>query len=101
MKSSVEFTSMFDDLEKNLQELSSKKQVPLEEILTDNFIKSNTSLNTLDELLDLINISCQSDFENIDESELDNVIKKVSNYSSWDDFLSSAGIEYSKSKLNL
>lgn len=61
----------------------------LEEILTDQFIQNNTTLDSVKSFLDQsgFNISSLLDLKNIPLSKLDTYIKSISSFGSWKDFL--------------
>ncbi|ATF13529.1 hypothetical protein A616_16565 [Brevibacillus brevis X23] len=96
-----EFRKQLKDMQKAAQELDGKHNIPLPDLLTDSFISENTSLSSLQELLDNsgFKIETTEDFEAIPDAEWDEYISSVSEFESWGDMLRSAAEEYALKKL--
>ena len=59
----------------------------LQQIITDKFIKDNTVLDSVQACLDKAGIGNLVDLKNIPADKLDGIIKGISNFGSWKDFL--------------
>nr|DAD80039.1 MAG TPA: hypothetical protein [Siphoviridae sp. cti6f5] len=85
----------------NAKELEKTSSIPFEDLLTSTFLKKYTSLDSLelfikDSPFTDINFS---NFENINELELDNYVRTISSFSTWSDFIKTACSEYVRNKL--
>ena len=85
MTSYNSFASLFDDLQKNINNATGK--VPLNELFPASFMNSYTDFSDFDELLSAggFTVSSQEDFDAIPESELDKHISKTTKFSSWNE----------------
>lgn len=99
--SNFELKLNYDELLETLDKFSIPNKVQLDELLSDEFLQSNTNLNNLNELLNLLNIHSVEDFQNTDTSKLDETISKISNYSSWQELLNKSAEQFLIDKLNL
>lgn len=61
----------------------------IEDILTDEFIKNNTTLSSIQEFIKKsgFDVSSIIDFNHISASDLDKFIKGISSFDSWKEFL--------------
>ena len=85
----------------NAKELEKTSSIPFEDLLTSTFLKKYTSLDSLelfikDSPFTDINFS---NFENINELELDNYVRTISSFSTWSEFIKTACSEYVRNKL--
>ncbi len=62
----------------------------LEQIITDKFIKDNTVLDSVQGFLNKVGVGSLLDLKNISGDKLDGIIKSISNFGSWKDFLMKA-----------
>lgn len=82
-----ELSNQLEKLSQNAKELDGEHQVSLSELFDKNFMSKYTNFLTFDELLEAGNfiVNCQEDFESIPEDELDEHIKLVTKFSSWEE----------------
>lgn len=62
----------------------------LEQFITDKFIKDNTVLDSVQAFLDKVGVGSVLDLKNISADKLDGIVKGISNFGSWKDFLAKA-----------
>lgn len=93
-----EFVKRLNDLQKSAQSIDG--EVPLCEILTDDFVRENTTLKTFDELMESANIHCDKDFDEASSDALDDAIQNVSSYKTFQEFVNDAASEYVMKKLD-
>ena len=84
---------------KQLKKLEGNQNIPIQELLNQNFLKKYTDFNTLDEILDKFSITTNEDIDNNIE-QLDNEVKTNSNFSTWQEMLEKAAVEYLETQLN-
>ncbi len=85
----------FGNLKKMAGDLASNKlqeHVNLEELLSDSFLKDNTKLNSLKELVEKSGFDIKSiaGLKDIPEEKLDKYIKSISSFGSWKELLAKA-----------
>lgn len=78
-------------LEKKLESVSGN--VPLEELLNSNFIKTYTQFQTAQEFADASSFDF-SNLESIDSNDLDIFVSEHTKFSSWQEMLNHAGAEW-------
>lgn len=85
------------------QELDGQKQIPLSELLTDDFIRKNTSFTNVDDLFSKSGYKVESkeDFEAIPEDEFNEFIKNNTDFNNWKEMLEVALKVYVSNKLGL
>ena len=96
-----QFAKQLKELKKNTKKLQGRKTVPVEELLTTDFLRSNTRFKSLEDILNLIGSSdCnQSEFDRISTETKDEVVKKHSNFTSWEEMMHHAVAEYTHRQL--
>lgn len=93
------FQKKLDKAAKQVQDLEGTRSIPLEELLTKNFLDKYTNFNSLDELLEKYSINNDEDLENNIEL-LDSEVKNNSNFSSWHEMLETATLKYCEEQIN-
>lgn len=85
----------FDAFEKRLsamaegaKELSNEKEIPYEELFTEDFLYDNTDFDDIRELLDM-------------EGDIDENVREHSRFDSWEDMREAARNAYARKKLGL
>lgn len=89
------------EFEKSLKEISKPQKVRLDTLLNDNFVSSNTSFKSLDELIDKLGVSNEEELQSISDEKIDTIIKNHSSFDTWQDLLEQASSEYLISKFEL
>jgi hypothetical protein len=79
------------------------QSVPLSEVLTDEFVHTNSPFDSLDNLIKAsgYTVESQEDFEAIPDEEWDRFISDNTSFDSWQEMIDSAGAIYAKNKLGL
>lgn len=95
-----ELQEKLDILTKKVHELDGLN-IPMSEVLTNDFISRSTKFSSLEELLEAsgFKIKSQDDFAAIPVDDLDRFIRSNSPFDSWNALLSTAGSEWAKKKL--
>lgn len=98
-----EFQKKLDKLSQNAQALDGSHQVPLEELLTSQFLQKYTFVSSYSELMEKSGFKIESaeDFKNIRDDEWDAYIHSVSSFKNWQAMLSEAGKVWAVKKLGL
>lgn len=96
--------SNFDGLKKlfeNAENLDGTQNVPLIELLNDDFIQSKTPFLSLSDLFEKsgFKIETQEDLEAIPDEDMDKFILENSEYETWQEMLGDAAVEYAKAQL--
>lgn len=86
-------------IERNAQSMHGKQSVPFDQVLTTGFLRKNTKFSSVDEIMDLVGVKAQEDFEKLEESKLDVVVRDHSSFKSWQDMLDKAVQEWGHRKL--
>ncbi|MFL2063928.1 hypothetical protein ACEN4E_09420 [Latilactobacillus sakei] len=90
----------FDDIQKMLDDQLKKAEslnnssVSFDELFTDQFMHDNTSINSLSDFFDALNIKSQEEFQDFPTDKLDTFVKKSTNFDSWEEMRQSAANEY-------
>jgi hypothetical protein len=89
------------NLEKASKELDGKHQVSFDNIFTNSFMRKYTSVSNFDEFLTAggFEVNSEEDFEAIPDDDMDNYVRKSTEFSSWQEMLNTAGEEYALKKL--
>lgn len=93
--------SELKNFSKKVDNISGKRNVQMQDILTDRFISANTKFSNLDNFMSSCGIHTEEDFTNFPDKELDKFVQANTNFSSWKDMLTSASAEYYKNQLGL
>ncbi len=93
--------NFLDELQKKAESISG--EVKFDELFNDSFMENNTKFKTIDEFFENspFAIETQDDFDDIDESELDQYVNENTDFSSWEEMKKAAGTLYAKKKLGL
>jgi hypothetical protein len=97
------------DVQKRLKEFERKAQemdgsdVPLTDIITDEFVQRCSNYSSLSDLIDAsgYSVESQEDFAAIPDEKWDGFIREKTSYQSWEEMLNAAGQEYMKKHLQL
>jgi hypothetical protein len=90
-----------DEIIDKVEALEEPVDVKLEQLLTDDFMQRHTSLSSLTELEELPLFKNANSFEEIAATDLDELIRDISNFESWDDMLGTAATEFQAKRLGL
>lgn len=86
------------DFQKKIEKLGqfseSKHSVPLSELFSDAFMKSNTRFENCDDFFKSANISTKEQLEAMPEEQMDKFVAKNTSFSSWQEMLTAASSEY-------
>jgi hypothetical protein len=99
IKGMKEFQNELKRMKKAAQELNGEHQVPLSELLTDDFLRKNTSFQSFNEFEQQEIFTKYSSFEEIPDDELNALISAKTNFSNWTEMLEEAVSEYTFKKL--
>lgn len=91
----------FDKMEKNAKELDGDHNIPLGDLLNEEFMSKNTKFSSIDDFFDKspFTVETDEDFDSIDENKLDEYVQENTKFSSWIDMLEDAQELYMESKL--
>ncbi len=100
MEGFTELQKELDKMQKAAENLDNA-QIPIDDLLTNSFMKKYSNFSNFDEFLEAGNfvVNSQEDFEAIPENEMDSHVSKTTKFSSWDDMLGTAGEEYALKRL--
>ncbi len=88
-----DFTKAF---EKEVTDLYSRDQIPVDEILTKSFISQNTPYSNFDEFLEVggFSVNTQEDFDSIEESKLNAFVAEKTRFSNFQEMIDTASQEF-------
>ena len=100
MEGFTELQKELDKMQKAAENLDNA-QIPIDDLLTNSFMKKYSNFSNFDEFLEAGNfvVNSQEDFEAIPENEMDSHVSKTTKFSSWDDMLGTAGEEYALKRI--
>lgn len=92
-----------DELAKNLEGMSGTQNVPIEELLTPEFVSFHTKFANIEEMFEAsgFKIESQDDFAAIPDEDWDKFIRTISAFSDWESMLGEAGSAWAVKKLGL
>lgn len=98
-----EFQKKLDKLASNIKALDENNNVPLNEVLNDQFISKHTKFTSLSELIERSGFNVQSaeDFYAIPDDKWDEYIKSISRFSGWKEMLRNATELWAVKKLRI
>ena len=101
IKGLEELQNNLNSISKAAKGLDGEHNLPISELLTTKFISQHTSFLTLDEMFAASGFQTESQeaFEAVPKVDLDNYIRSVSNFDSWQSMLSQAMTDWAKAKL--
>ncbi len=98
-KSSFSFDdSKLKKLQQKVKDLNGQREVALPELMPDNFIRKYTNSQTLQTMLDASGIK---DLEEIGSEKFSKFISTHTQFTSWEEMIEVATIQYTKRKLGL
>ena len=97
----MKVTFNFDDegfkkLQRKAKELHGERELPLSELLTDDFIRQHTDFQTLQEILDASGVKSA---EEIKSEEFSKFVATHTQFSGWEEMLTAAAAGYYKRQL--
>lgn len=96
-----EFAKKLDDLADRASALDGQHNVPMNELLTPEFVSKHTKFASADEMFDAsgFKVETQEDFAAIPDDKLDEFIRSISSFGNWSDMLREAGKVWAAKKL--
>jgi hypothetical protein len=100
----------FDELQRklqnmadNLREIEGTKEVPMNEVLTPDFLSSCSRFSSLEDMFTASGFKVESpeDFKAIPDDEWDAFIQQNTNFESWQQMLGEAGSVWAKNRIGL
>ncbi|KRQ86017.1 hypothetical protein ABG79_02149 [Caloramator mitchellensis] len=97
-----EFSKNLKKIEDNLKELEKNNTVSFDELFNSQFMSRYTNFSSFEELLSYggFEVNSQEDFEAIPDNKMDEVVRKTTTFSSWEEMLSKAAETYIAKKLD-
>ena len=98
-----ELAKKLDDLGKQAGALDGQQSVPMNELLTPEFVSSHTAFANADEMFNAsgFKIESQEDFAAIPDAKWDEFIRSASPFTDWSSMLGEAGKAWAAKKLGL
>jgi hypothetical protein len=98
-----ELTRTLGDLAKRAKKLDGTRTVPLEELLTPEFVRAHTRFQDAEGLITAsgFKVDSASDFKAIPDEEWNAFIRSASDFADWDSMLGAALKEWTARKLGL
>lgn len=91
-----ELADALDDLQQNLEDVSGEREIPMDELFPDSFMRTYTDFNSIDEFFASSpwEIDTEEDFKQIPEAKFDDYIDAHTGFSSWEAMLTAAAREW-------
>ena len=101
LKGFDEAIAKLDELSRNADRMSGSHNVGLDKLLTDEFMKKNTSFDNASDFFDKGGFSFKNseEFKAIDEKKFNKWVKVKTKFNSWDEMIKAAFVEYFKKGL--
>lgn len=98
-----ELAKDMDRIANAAKELDGTHNVPIEELLTPEFVSSHTKFANIEEMFEAsgLKIESQDDFEAIPAKDKDKFIRSISAFSDWESMLGEAASAWTVKKLGL
>jgi len=98
-----EFQKKLDDLKNRVESISGERSIPLNELLTPDFLAACSTFSSAEELFERsgFKVESQEDFAAIPDEPWDEFIRVNTSYFNWQEMLQAAGAAWTKAKLNL
>lgn len=96
-----EFKKRLKQMEKGAKELEGNNRVSLLDLFTSSFMKKHTQYVSFEDFLSAggFEVNSQEDFEAIPDEDMDAHVAKTTDFSSWEEMLSTAVQYYAAKKL--
>jgi hypothetical protein len=98
-----EFQKKLNDLKNKVESISGERSIPLNELLTPDFLAACSTFSSAEELFERsgFKVESQEDFAAIPDEPWDEFIRVNTSYFNWQEMLQAAGAAWTKAKLNL
>lgn len=98
-----ELADEFEELANRAERLEGEQEVPLEELLTPQFMRRYTEFESVDAMLEASDweVETQEDFEAIPEGPWDAFVVQHTDFRDWQSMLDQAGQEWATRQLGL
>lgn len=85
-----------DELQRKVEKASGTHEVPIEELLTPDFMLRFTNFSSAQEMFDAsgLDFETQEDFDALPVDQLDAFIAANTQFNTWDELVAAAGTEY-------
>lgn len=103
VKGLEEVSKQLNELSKRAKELGGSHSVPIDELLTTEFLSAHTRFATFEEMARVsgFKIEKQEDFAAIPDDQWDGFVRSESRFGSWEEMLQHAGEAWAARKLGL
>jgi hypothetical protein len=105
MKSGIKITGDFrkrlDDLAQKSRELDGQHEIPLSELMPDDFIRASSSFTSLTEMFAAspFEINTLDDFKAIADEDWDNFVSANTSFATWDEMKRAAVRDWTRQRL--
>jgi hypothetical protein len=98
-----EFHKKLDDLKNKVESISGQQSIPLNELLTPDFLATCSTFSSAEEMFERsgFKVESQEDFAAIPDEPWDDFIRSNTSFFNWREMLQAAGAAWAKAKLNL
>jgi hypothetical protein len=98
-----EFRKKLDDLQNRVESISGERSVPINELLTPDFLAACSTFSSAEEMFERsgFKVESQEDFAAIPDEPWDDFIRSDTSYFNWREMLQAASVAWTKSKLDL
>lgn len=94
-----DFSKKLEQMAKSAEELEGTNNVGFDELFTNSFMSQHSKIATIDDFLEGTNIHSQEEFEAYPEDDLDKYVEANTDFSTWQEMLSSGTEAYALKKL--
>lgn len=94
-----ELHKKLDNMKKSAEEMHGENEVRLDDLISDSFIRKHSKFTSFDEFSKQDVFVKYDSFEAIPQQELDDFINETTNFSTFNDLLENATVDYTRRKL--
>ncbi|UUX34716.1 hypothetical protein [Fundicoccus culcitae] len=88
-----ELQKEFANLQKNAEKLEGLNCIPFDDLFNHTFMMTYTKFNSIDDFFNNSQFDTNN-FDEINDSELDEYVNKFSSFANWNDMMESATVDY-------
>lgn len=96
-----ELNKKLDEMQQAAEELEGENEVRLDELISDSFIRKHSTFQSFSDFSEQDIFKRYDSFEAIPQQELDDFIDQTTDFSSFNDLLENATVDYTRRRLGL
>ncbi|MDD2229945.1 MAG: hypothetical protein PHY48_11090 [Candidatus Cloacimonetes bacterium] len=101
LKGADSIVKKLDSIARKAEQLNGEHSVPINDLFTAQFMRSNTRFSSINEMLEAggFNIDSQADLKEVPNDDLDCLVRKETDFNNWDEMLHAASEQWISKQL--